>query len=500
MSRHNIGALVCWLGTFGLYLFTLAPTVQGFDSAELTVGAYTLGFVHPPGYPLYMLLGHLFAQIPIGNVGLRLNLMSAIFGGLTVLVLYVLMFEQTRRGLASLISTFLFATMPIFWSQAIRAEVYTFHTFLAVSALLAWWHAHHNQRITAYVLCFILLGIGMAHHPTTALLWVSVLICALWSSPRWQRISFGATVLGLGIAAVLYLYFPWRSAAVLRVDYIRPYFEVDPGSLSGLWWLISAQAFRCSFHLDLSLWVLGQEMSRLGILILQNALGIGLILGVWGWHHVRKTHPSWNRLLSIYFLANSMAFLAYHVVDKEVMFLPMYAVGNIWVANGIGKFSEWLVIVRRTNPHRTRILANGILFLVLAIGVWLNWSAVSLKDNHRVYDFSARLLSEVEPSTVIVNRWVTASVLDYLQVVEGKRPDVTSFNLDFYFLGLQKDCDAQNNLSAQQAWFAWLERQVGQRPLCFIEPLPPVPPNFHWIQQGACWKIRTAKEEVGGVQ
>lgn len=36
-----------------VYLWTMPPTVDGLDSAELSVGAYTLGLVHPPGYPLY---------------------------------------------------------------------------------------------------------------------------------------------------------------------------------------------------------------------------------------------------------------------------------------------------------------------------------------------------------------------------------------------------------------------------------------------------------------
>ena len=91
LDGSHVGAVVCLLGASGLYLSTLAPTVQAFDSAELTVGAYTLGFVHAPGYPLYMVLGHLFGQIPIGDIGFRLNLMSAVFGVSTVLVLYLLL-------------------------------------------------------------------------------------------------------------------------------------------------------------------------------------------------------------------------------------------------------------------------------------------------------------------------------------------------------------------------------------------------------------------------
>jgi len=135
-----------------------------------------------------------------------------------------------------------------------------------------------------------------------------------------------------------------------------------------------------------------------------------------------------------------------------------------------------------------------VLLMVVAVGVWLNWSAVSLRGNRRVYDFAAHLLREVEPSTMIVNHWVTASVLDYLRIVEGQRPDVASFNLDFYFLGAQTECDMPDAL-AQMAWFSWLSGQLVSRPLCFIEPLPSSPSNLHWVREGTCWQLRVGREE-----
>jgi len=498
VNNCHIGALICSLGTLSLYVLTMAPTIQGFDSAELAVGAYTLGFVHPPGYPLYMLLGHLFAQIPIANVGLRLNLMSAIFGSLTALVLYQLLLAQTGEWKISLVATSLFATAPIPWSQAIQAEVYTLHTFLMASTLIAWFHAHRSMRIGSSVICFILLGLGMGNHLTTALLWASALISTIWGTPRWRRICISATILGLGIAAACYLYFPWRSMATPQIDYIRSYFDVDLGSLSGLWWLISASAFQHLFYIDLTPSALLQEVFRLSIFVWDGSLGIGLILGAWGWWRLRQAHPSWNLLLSLYFIANLIAFISYHVVDKEAMFIPTYLVGSIWIANGIGELTAWITsCLQRSNPDRMNAPISLILLLVIAVSVWLNWSSVSLRHDRRVYDFAARLLDEVEPSTTIVNHWVTASVLDYLQVVEGRRPDVTSFNLSFYFLGLQTRYGSldNNNTSAQADWFSWLDSQLGQRPLCFIEPLPTIPDNLRWIRQNACWKLAYGEEE-----
>src|SRR5690242_10390736 len=69
---------------FTLYLLTLAPTVYNLDSAELTTAAATGGITRATGYPLYLLLGRLWSHIPIGDIGYRMNMFSAINGALTV--------------------------------------------------------------------------------------------------------------------------------------------------------------------------------------------------------------------------------------------------------------------------------------------------------------------------------------------------------------------------------------------------------------------------------
>lgn len=67
---------------FALYLFCLSSTVTYTgDCGELIAASYRLGIAHPTGYPLYCLLGRLFAAlIPFGEVGGRYNLMSAVLG------------------------------------------------------------------------------------------------------------------------------------------------------------------------------------------------------------------------------------------------------------------------------------------------------------------------------------------------------------------------------------------------------------------------------------
>src|SRR5688572_33448599 len=67
-----------FLAALATYVATLYRTVPGGDSGELTLVAATLGVAHPPGYPLFTLLGKLFSLIPLGTVAWRINLLSAV--------------------------------------------------------------------------------------------------------------------------------------------------------------------------------------------------------------------------------------------------------------------------------------------------------------------------------------------------------------------------------------------------------------------------------------
>src|SRR5918997_1120184 len=64
---------------FALYLLTLAPSTAMWDTSEYITAAYTLGLPHPPGNPLFVLIGRVFAVLPIpGSVAVRINVLAAL--------------------------------------------------------------------------------------------------------------------------------------------------------------------------------------------------------------------------------------------------------------------------------------------------------------------------------------------------------------------------------------------------------------------------------------
>jgi len=62
-SAATIAAAIIFL----LYLITLSPSTAMWDTSEYIAAAYTFGLPHPPGNPLFVLIGRVFAILPIGG-------------------------------------------------------------------------------------------------------------------------------------------------------------------------------------------------------------------------------------------------------------------------------------------------------------------------------------------------------------------------------------------------------------------------------------------------
>ena len=74
-----------------VYFLTLEPTASWWDCGEYIATAYKLQVGHPPGAPLFQLLGRFFSLFAFGNlenVALMINIMSALSSSFTILFLF----------------------------------------------------------------------------------------------------------------------------------------------------------------------------------------------------------------------------------------------------------------------------------------------------------------------------------------------------------------------------------------------------------------------------
>ena len=139
-------AAAVFLGALVLYVITLAPTTQFWDTSEYMAAAYTLGIPHPPGNPFFVLVAHVWGLIPwAAGYAQRVNLLAAVTSAVSAGCWFLIGERWLRnvvpvvwpRRLAALAGAFVAATAFTVWNQSVVNEkVYTL-SLLSI-ALILW--------------------------------------------------------------------------------------------------------------------------------------------------------------------------------------------------------------------------------------------------------------------------------------------------------------------------------------------------------------------------
>jgi len=195
--------VVVFVALFGLYAYSAPRTVTLEDDGLFIMSSYFLGIDHPPGYPLLTLLGKLFTLLPVGSIALRVHLLSAFFGALTCVALWLVVRALVADAVSAYTGAVLYGLSATFWSQAIIAETYTLNTFFffCLFYLALVFLATKNLRVL-YVFAGV-FGLSLANHWPLMLLSTPCLVLLLLparrevlrASPRMLAIAFVACVL-----------------------------------------------------------------------------------------------------------------------------------------------------------------------------------------------------------------------------------------------------------------------------------------------------------------
>ncbi len=173
-----LAAALAGLVTFVLYLLTLAPTTSMWDTSEYIAAAYVLGIPHPPGNPFFVLIGRVFAILPIApSVAMRINVLAAVSSAVsaafwflvTERVLVSWLPRRWQRIVGGSLAVLIGATSFTVWNQSVVNEkVYT--VSLLGLAVICWltvrWCDDPEDRIADRLLILIafILGLGYANH------------------------------------------------------------------------------------------------------------------------------------------------------------------------------------------------------------------------------------------------------------------------------------------------------------------------------------------------
>lgn len=452
-----------------VYATTAAPGAWWGDGLELTAAAKVLGIPHPPGYPLYTLLGHLLLTAVSGiDPGRAMTLFSALMCGvsaaLTGSAALRLLFEppsveegQARqavfsRGAAALLAlglTLLVAFTRTLWEHGTFAEVYPLSLALVCAmVLVAGWPSLPGESPGhgRVLLIALLAGLSALNHYSAAAAGPLVLFSVIaWGRKRGRA---GASVALLFVVFAIcfcgYLWLPLRAASNPPLNF------GNPDSLRGLLWMLTGgqytqiQALQGGGALHrLSLgagtwfrWWGGQFISSENVFLISALSLIILFPAVAGLLHLSlRSRALGLGLLAM--LASTLIFgMIYRIPDIDAYFLPGLPAAVLGWAELIRIF------VLRYAPPRWRSMAAatcGILLISLALIVLQTHAHEMDKSWDRGPEvWAANVLDALPAGAVVLTRQGSDAeiyALWYAQIVEGKRPDVTVFGTGFIFSG-----------------------------------------------------------------
>ena len=218
ININRILAVATFLISFIVYFDTMAPSVSYWDCGEFIAVSYTLGVPHPPGSPLFLLLGRIASMMPISeDIAFRVNLLSPLVSAFAVLFLYfiIVQFVSHWRGKinsntdaliafgAGIVGSLTFAFTDSHWFNAVEAEVYAFSTFftaIVVWLALLWSEKADEQGNERYILIIsYMIGLATGLHLLNLLTIPFVALLIYFRKFKFEWTSFGILIVLTGL-------------------------------------------------------------------------------------------------------------------------------------------------------------------------------------------------------------------------------------------------------------------------------------------------------------
>jgi MFS family permease len=189
---QKVNNLFGWI-VFAIALFTywatMEPTASYWDAGEFIAVSYKLEVPHPPGAPLFLLIGRLFSFLSFGDVttvAYWINFVSVVAGTFTILFLFwsITLFGRKLMKLdkpelltpdktwvlvgAGLVGSLAYTFCDSQWFSAVEAEVYSmssFFTAFVVWAMLKWDVIEDESKANRWLLLiFYMMGLSIGVH------------------------------------------------------------------------------------------------------------------------------------------------------------------------------------------------------------------------------------------------------------------------------------------------------------------------------------------------
>lgn len=429
-----------FVGSFAIYVMTLAPGLLwgGGDFALFQTRLYTGEIVtNVFGHPLWVVLAHPFLWLPIRDVAYRANLSSAFFASLALTLVFLCARRLTRAAGPALVASGALLVSHTFWTYAVMTKPYALNALL-LSACLYFLLIWAEKRRGVYLGIFAALyGISPINHTLMFTASAGFFTFIFLIARRfWNKGQIRAQLLGAGL-----IYLAGTSL------YLWLVFQGGQGQSTGITIVVFLRGFLTNLVTPSLLFFALAIGTLLWLYQFVAMIPVGIIGFIRSWRGDRAI----ALLLSLVAFGD-VAFL-FGATDPRTggdyfwnlhWYLPAYVVFALWIAVGLN--ASWSVLARtRWRKVTMAALTIGLPVLLYAIAPILarpfiakvpGFRQIGGRDNltyvlspwkqsetgARV--FGESILNAMPPHSVLFADYSIWSVVNYLQVVEGKRPDV----------------------------------------------------------------------------
>jgi hypothetical protein len=425
-SPMAVAAAVVFALAMVVYLRTLLPGVSVGDWAEMQWIPAQLGIPHPTGYPLYVLLGKAFSLIPVGSLGFRAELLSAVAAAGSAATTVLIAGRLGVRPVIAAAAGLALAVTGELGLEATFSEMNGLHLLLVALLLhraLVWRAERRDRDLRVGAL---LAGLALANHVLAATVAPIVILFVLVDARARLRerpilLVQAAGLFLLGLSP--YLFIPLRGLFGPEALYAR--FRTWDG-FSGL---VSGADLRGQMHfgsvasLSKAVGDVVPVVAQLGARSDMAFIALGLAGGL-----IQLLRDRWLAFMLGLIVAVNIYFFANYVGDLDHYLLVTWLAFAIWVAIALEAIAAW---VERQVPARRGVPSPAILAIVLPLVIAAgNFSTYDASGNHDGDRFAASIFDALPPDAVLLTYWDALTNLGYEHCIEGVRPDVGLRSLD----------------------------------------------------------------------
>lgn len=413
-----------------IYWYTMWPTVGGGDAGELIGASYTLGVIHPPGYPLFIWFGKIFSYLPFGTVAWRIGWVSVLSSVAAHAFYFLALRRLTQNSVVAFFTTTLLAFSTLIWRYSIIAEVFSLNSFF-VSLLLYLFTRFCAQPSTklACLMAFA-FGLGLSNHHTLVFFGLPMAAWMLFFYR--EQLLKPQMLLLLALSGLLglfpYLHLFWASAKAPLISW---------GDISS--WQGFLTHFMRKEYGTFQLASDGSQKLQLfyGLAyyfqnLMEHALYLGIIpIGYALWRLFSGLEGLIRRQLGLILFIGAFYLFTFHYLANlpyvEGAALYKDIVSRFWI---MGHIIFFVFLAFGLSELLKKFPLEGkLLLLLFGIAIFmqigLNFKTENQRDNWTFDRFGRYLLSPLPPNSLFFTLGdINTNTVRYLQNCENFRTDV----------------------------------------------------------------------------